>query len=128
MFSESSCLHLLVGPSDILWVSRISLKMYFVTHTWDIFPDNLGAISYEHGKKFHQDIIIMKNRYQGCFNPNTIGDTVGVFKVKQLLTIIIGANTLLKNNVLPNITGLKLYIVRHRRARFLAQLPEIILQ
>ena len=53
---------------------RMSLKMYFLHSHLDFFPANLGAVSDEHGERFHQQISIMENRYQGNFNPSMIGD------------------------------------------------------
>ena len=29
------------------------------------FPENLGEVSDEHGKRFHQDILAMEKQYQG---------------------------------------------------------------
>jgi hypothetical protein len=31
----------------------------------DFFPDNLGAVSDEHGERFHQDISALEKRYHG---------------------------------------------------------------
>jgi hypothetical protein len=31
----------------------------------DFFPENLGAVSNEHGERFHQDIYKMEKWYQG---------------------------------------------------------------
>ena len=42
--------------------------------TSGFFPVNLGAVSDEHGERFHQDIKIMEHRYQGRFEPNMVGD------------------------------------------------------
>ena len=53
---------------------RMSLKMHFLHSHLDFFPANLGAVSDEHGERFHQQISIMENRYQGNFNPNMMGD------------------------------------------------------
>ena len=53
---------------------RMSLKIYFLHSHLDFFPANLGAVSDEHGERFHQQISIMENRYQGNFNPNMMGD------------------------------------------------------
>ena len=53
---------------------RMSLKMHFLHSHLDFFPANLGAVSYEHGERFHQQISVMENRYQGNFNPNMMGD------------------------------------------------------
>ena len=39
---------------------RMSLKLH--SHL-DFFQDNLGNVSEEHGKKFHQDIQVMEKRY-----------------------------------------------------------------
>ena len=42
----------------------MSLKMHFLYSHLEFFPENLGAISDEQGKKFHQDTQAMKERYQ----------------------------------------------------------------
>jgi len=41
------------------------LKIHFLDSHLDFFPDNLGAVSDEHGERFHQDISIFEKRYQG---------------------------------------------------------------
>jgi hypothetical protein len=38
----------------------------------DFFPDNLGAVSDEHGERFHQDIAGMEN--QGKWSPSMLAD------------------------------------------------------
>ena len=35
----------------------------------DFFSKNLGALSDEHGERFHQEISIMERSYQGKWNP-----------------------------------------------------------
>jgi hypothetical protein len=44
---------------------NMSLKVHFLGSHLDFVPDNLGAISDEHGERFHQDIYNMEKRYQG---------------------------------------------------------------
>ncbi|UYV83317.1 hypothetical protein LAZ67_23000493 [Cordylochernes scorpioides] len=44
--------------------SNMSLKIHFLHSHLDLFPDNLGAVSDEHGERFHQDISSMEKRYQ----------------------------------------------------------------
>ena len=51
---------------------RMSLKMHFLHSHLDFFPANLGAVSDEHGERFHQQISVMENRYQGNFKPKTL--------------------------------------------------------
>ena len=48
--------------------------MHFLHSHLDFFTANLGVVSDEHGERFHQQISIMENRYQGNFNPNMMGD------------------------------------------------------
>ncbi|UYV61157.1 hypothetical protein LAZ67_1003618 [Cordylochernes scorpioides] len=43
---------------------NMSLKILFLHSHLDFFPDNLGAVSDEHGERFHQDISSMEKRYQ----------------------------------------------------------------
>lgn len=54
--------------------SRMSLKIHFLHQHLNFFPDNLGAVSDEHGERFHQEISLMEKRYQGRHNPNMMGD------------------------------------------------------
>ncbi|UYV84383.1 hypothetical protein LAZ67_X001983 [Cordylochernes scorpioides] len=42
----------------------MSLKIHFLHSHLDFFPNNLGAVSDEHGERFHQDISSMEKRYQ----------------------------------------------------------------
>ena len=53
---------------------RMSLKLYFLHAHLDFFPTNLGAVSDEHGKQFHQDIAWIESRYKGKFNASMMGD------------------------------------------------------
>jgi len=39
---------------------NMSLKIHFLYSHLDFFPDNLGAVSDEHGEHFHQDISALK--------------------------------------------------------------------
>ncbi|UYV70783.1 K02A2.6-like [Cordylochernes scorpioides] len=48
----------------------MSLKIHFLHSHLDFFPDNLGAVSDEHGERFHQAISSMEKRYQEQFNFN----------------------------------------------------------
>ncbi|UYV72104.1 hypothetical protein LAZ67_9001822 [Cordylochernes scorpioides] len=45
-------------------VCNMSLKIHFLHSHLDLFSDNLGAVSDEHGERFHQDISSMERRYQ----------------------------------------------------------------
>ena len=40
-------------------------KVHFWDSHLDFFPENFGAVSDEHGGRFHQDISTMEKRYQG---------------------------------------------------------------
>ena len=44
---------------------NISIKVHFLKSQLNEFPANLGDVSDEHGKRFHQDIKVMEERYQG---------------------------------------------------------------
>ena len=45
---------------------NMSIKLHFWNSHLDQFPENLGAVSDEQGERFHQDLKIMEERYQGC--------------------------------------------------------------
>ncbi|UYV69023.1 hypothetical protein LAZ67_6002057 [Cordylochernes scorpioides] len=53
---------------------NMSLKIHFLHSHLDFFPDNLGAVSDEHGERFHQDISSMEKRYQGKWSPGMPSD------------------------------------------------------
>ncbi|UYV82762.1 hypothetical protein LAZ67_22000770 [Cordylochernes scorpioides] len=53
---------------------NMSLKIHFLHSHLDFFPDNLGAVSDEHGERFHQDISSMEKRYQGIWSPGMLAD------------------------------------------------------
>jgi hypothetical protein len=42
----------------------ISLNLHFL-HSWIFFSDNMGVVSNEQGKRFHQNISQMEKRYSG---------------------------------------------------------------
>ncbi len=52
----------------------MSLKIDFLHSHLNFFPPNLGAVSDEHGERFHQDITMMESNYQGKWNPGMMGD------------------------------------------------------
>ena len=53
---------------------RISLKIHFLHSHLNFFPPNLGAVSDDHGEKFHQDITKMESDYHSKWNPGMMGD------------------------------------------------------
>jgi hypothetical protein len=61
--------------SDLLTAYKVmSLKVHFLDSHLDFFPENLGAVSDEHGQRFHQDISNMEKRYQGKWSLSTLAD------------------------------------------------------
>jgi len=46
----------------------MSLKIHFLHSHLDFFPESCGAVSDEHGERFHQDISSMEKSYQGKLN------------------------------------------------------------
>jgi hypothetical protein len=53
---------------------NIPLKRHFLDTHLDFFPENLGAVSDEHGERVHQDISAMEKRYQGQWNARMLAD------------------------------------------------------
>ena len=47
---------------------NMSLKMHFLPSYLDVFPENCGEVSDEHGERLHQHISTMERRYQGRWN------------------------------------------------------------
>jgi hypothetical protein len=54
----------------------MSLKVHFLgSHLGlDFFPENLGAVSDEHGERFLQDIYNMEKQYQGKWSLSMLAD------------------------------------------------------
>lgn len=53
---------------------KMSLKIHFLQSHLDFFPQNMGAVSDEHGERFHQDIASFEKRYQGKWEPSLLAD------------------------------------------------------
>lgn len=54
--------------------ARMSTKMHFLNSHLDYFPNNCGDYSEEQGERFHQDIRMMEERYQGRWDINMLAD------------------------------------------------------
>ena len=52
----------------------MSVKFHFLRSHLDYFPQNCGDLSEEQGERFHQDIRVMKERYQGRWDVNFLAD------------------------------------------------------
>ena len=53
---------------------NMSIKVHFLFSHLSSFPENLGSVSDEQGERFHQDIKIMEESYQGCWDVNMMAD------------------------------------------------------
>ena len=53
---------------------RMSVKMHFLHSHLNYFPENCGKFSEEQGERFHQEIAVMEERYQGQWNVSMIAD------------------------------------------------------
>lgn len=53
---------------------NMSLKLHLLHSHLDFFPDNCGAVSDEHGERFHQQIAAFERRYQGKWNAAMLAD------------------------------------------------------
>ena len=59
---------------------NMSIKLHFLHAHIEFFPENLGAVSEEHGERFHQDIKDMEKRYQGRWNKNMMANYCWMLK------------------------------------------------
>ncbi|GBM68238.1 hypothetical protein AVEN_268720-1 [Araneus ventricosus] len=50
------------------------VEINFLHSYLEIFPENLGSVSDEHGELFHQDISNTGARFQGKWNPKMLAD------------------------------------------------------
>ena len=53
---------------------NMSIKMHFLKSHLQSFPANLGDVSDEQGERFHQDIKVMEDRYQGRWDIHMMAD------------------------------------------------------
>ena len=54
--------------------SNMSIKVYYLHSHLDHFPKNLGDLSEEQGERFHQDIRVMEEGYQGRWDATMLVD------------------------------------------------------
>jgi hypothetical protein len=59
---------------------NMSLKVHCLHSHLDIFPDNMGKISDEHGERFHQEIKFMEKRYHSLWSRNMLADYCWMLK------------------------------------------------
>ncbi len=50
----------------------MSLKIHFLDLHLNFILSNCGAVSNEHGERFHQDISSMEKQYQGTWSPEML--------------------------------------------------------
>ena len=53
---------------------NMSIKVHYLHNHLDHFPENLGDLSEEQGERFHQDIKVMEERYQGRWDIHMMAD------------------------------------------------------
>lgn len=53
---------------------NMSIKVHYLDNHLDKFPENLGAYSEEQGERFHQDLKVMEDRYQGRWDEHMMAD------------------------------------------------------
>ena len=54
--------------------ANMSIKLHYLHSHLDRFSENLGDLSEEQGERFHQDIKIMEERYQGRWDSHMMAD------------------------------------------------------
>lgn len=55
---------------------RMTPKIHYLHQHLDFFRDNLGKISDEHGERFHQQIKLIEQRFQGKRNENMLAEFI----------------------------------------------------
>ena len=58
----------------------MSSKLHFMDFHVEYFPEDLGDYSEEQGERFHQDIKVMEQRYQGRWDENIMADYCWILK------------------------------------------------
>lgn len=78
---------------------NMSIKLHFLHNHLDAFPTNLGDVSDEQGERFHQDIKIMEERYQGRWDTHMMADYC--WSIKRDCRSIVHAKKSSKRKFLP---------------------------
>ena len=52
----------------------MSIRVHYIHSHLNRFPENLGDLSEEQGERFHQDIKVMEERYQGRWDNHMMAD------------------------------------------------------
>ena len=55
----------------------MNIKMHFLHSHLDNFSENCGDVSDEQGERFHRDINVMEERYQGRWDKRMMQITAG---------------------------------------------------
>ncbi|KAJ8957397.1 hypothetical protein NQ318_004877 [Aromia moschata] len=71
---------------------NMSIKVHYLDSHLDRFPENLGDMSEEQGERFHQDIKIMEDRYQGRWDIHMMADYCWSLKRDSILNAYFNAN------------------------------------
>ena len=53
---------------------NMSIKVHFLHSHLDRFPENLGDVSDKQGERFHKDIKVMEEQYQGRWDKKMMSD------------------------------------------------------
>lgn len=53
---------------------NMSIKVHYLHSHLEKFPENLGSCSEEQGERFHQDLKVMEDRYQGRWDEHMMAD------------------------------------------------------
>ena len=53
---------------------KMSLKVHFLHSHLPFFHENLGAVSDEHGERFHQDIAVIEKRFKGKWSTGMLAE------------------------------------------------------
>ena len=53
---------------------KMSIKIHYLHSHIEEFQENLGDVSEEQGERFHQDIKVMEERYQGKWDSKMMAD------------------------------------------------------
>ena len=54
--------------------ANMSIKVHYLHSNLKRFPENLGDLSGEQGERFHQEIKVMEERYQGRWDQHMMAD------------------------------------------------------
>ena len=83
---------------------KLSLKVHFLNSHLDFFHKNLSDVFDKRGERFHQDISVIRSRYEGKWSVSMLADYCWLMQRDDLETQHKPGRRYLMNELIPSVT------------------------